>query len=264
MDLTIHVADLKRSFRTDRLASYLYELALDCKKRRDGFWTQFLALRLQHNLISLPLIVVSSITGVTSVANINATNNRPLAITVSVFGISAALLSAVQKYFSFAERAEHSRNIAKTYGRIARRIENMMTYIESASVQIRDDHFVKFVEDIEKDIDVLLQDVNDNPKHLITSKEAYEEFLAKLRETRKKHTQTSESPSTSTPFRKQVTYRAPLNESYSSNSYYYAVQDANEMAKCANESDDNQDINETHSHTSRQLSQDEHVSRSGR
>lgn len=235
--LKVRVTDLKQTYQYDRLASYLYELALDCKKRRDGFWTQFIQLRFRNNLISIPLIIVSSLTGVTSVANVNTRENFALSITVSVFGVSSAVLSAIQKYFGFAERAEHSRNIAKTYGRIARRIENMMTYIESYSVEVGDETFIKFVEEVEKDIDILLQDVNDNPRHFITNKETYDEFLTKLREMRANQLELPNHP----PLQKQTTFSIPpLQQSmyfpYSNtanHNYYREVQNVAARANSA-------------------------------
>jgi len=67
---------------------------------------------------------------------------------------------AIQKLTRYAERAEKARNIAKAYARLARRIEGTMVFVESTLVQIE---FIKFVRDIEKELDAILSDIDEVP-----------------------------------------------------------------------------------------------------
>jgi hypothetical protein len=172
MDKTvIDIEQLKKKYTCDSLPYHLWHIALDCKRRRDAFWKHHQRLKVKGNIFSIPLLLVSSITGVTSVANLGAKDNYALSITMSVFGTLSALLTAMQKYFRYSERAEHARHFAKTYGRISRRIENMMVLVESSAITMQPEAFLKFVEDIQKDTDSLLQEQSELPKELMHNKE---------------------------------------------------------------------------------------------
>lgn len=189
MDRTeINIEELKKKYQVDSLPFHLCYVAVDCKKRRDAFWRQYSKMKYRGNVVSIPLLIISSITGVTSVANISSSDSQALPIIVSIFGVSAAVLTAMQKYFRYSERAEHSKHLAKTYGRVARRIEHMIVMVESDAVKMEPEAFLKFVEDVQKDIDTLLAETDDNPKELLHDKKWYNKMFEKMKFTRDKIT----------------------------------------------------------------------------
>lgn len=177
----IDIEELKKKYNVDSLPVHLWYVALDCKKRRDAFWRQYSRIKLKSNLVSIPMILLSSVTGVTSVANLSSSFSTALPIVVSVFGVSSAVLTALQKYFRYPERAENSKHLAKTYGRIARRIENNMVLVESNAVKMAPEAFSKFLEDVQKDIDNLLAETDDVPKELVNTESWYKEMFSKMK-----------------------------------------------------------------------------------
>lgn len=200
----IDVNALKKKYNQDSIPQHLWSIALDCKKRRDAYWRHAKRLKMYNNLISIPLLILSSLTGLTSVAQLgvvsysekindgeaqttkeitsNGSNDSitlPLIVTIS--GVSSAILTAFQRYFRYAERSEHSKHMAKNYGRIGRRIENTMVILESAAIKIEPEMFKKFIEDIQKDTDSLMQETEELPSELLNKKSFYKDFLKKLK-----------------------------------------------------------------------------------
>lgn len=184
----IDLEALKNKYKEDSLPHHLWGNALDCKRRRDAFWRHSSKMRLYNNLISVPLLILSSITGLTSVAQLSSvsteisneteqTPNITMPVVVTVFGVSSAILTALQKYFRYAERSEHSKHMAKNYGRVARRIENTMVLVESSAIKMDASTFLKFVEEVQKDTDSLMQEMDDIPKELINDKNIYKRIL---------------------------------------------------------------------------------------
>jgi hypothetical protein len=184
----IDLETLKNKYKDDSLPHHLWGTALDCKRRRDAFWRHSFKMRLYNNLISVPLLILTSITGLTSVAQLSSvsteisneteqTPNITMPIVVTVFGVSSAILTALQKYFRYAERSEHSKYMAKNYGRVARRIENTMVLVESSAIKMDATTFLKFVEEVQKDTDSLMQEMDDIPKELINDKNIYKRIV---------------------------------------------------------------------------------------
>ena len=182
----LDIQELKKKLNVDSLPNHLWYVALDCKRRRDAFWRYYGQLKFRSNIISIPLLFISSITGVTSVANLGTSvpTQSALPIAVSVFGVSSAIITALQRYFRYSERAERARHLAKTYGRIARRIENMMVLIESSAITMQPEAFIKFVEDVQKDTDSLIQETDELPKELVHDKKWYDDVFANMKKRR--------------------------------------------------------------------------------
>lgn len=179
----INIEALKRKHNEDSLPFHMWCVALDCKRRRDAFWRHYKSLKLYAGLITVPMILTTSVTGLTSVAHLGTaigllgTPNKPtnelgVPIAVTVFSVTSAVLTALQKYFGYSERAEHAKHLAKTYGRIARRIENTMILVESEAITMQPEAFLKFLEDIQKDIDSLMQETDDVPAELVAQRPA--------------------------------------------------------------------------------------------
>ena len=168
---------LKNNYYHDPLPYHLWLMALDCKRRRDAFWRHHKKMKLRGNLLSVPLLVLTSITGLTSVAQLGGGSGGGSSLTIvsTVFGTSSALFAALQKYFQYPERAEHCKYMAKSYGRIAKRIENTMVFLKSEATRMSPETFQKFVEEVQKDTEALLQETDDIPGELINNNDFYKD-----------------------------------------------------------------------------------------
>lgn len=117
----------------DKIIKSLYILAHEFEVKRNIYWTHHKSLRYRNHCLSVPLLFVTSFTAATSSAqasNINS-NIRTLPIIISVFGVSSAILTALQKYLRYAERSETSKYISKMYGLIASKVEGQIELIKA-------------------------------------------------------------------------------------------------------------------------------------
>jgi len=175
MDQEIDLAKLKETYRADPLTYHIWSVAADCKVRSRAFWQHFVRMKRRHNWISVPLLVLSSGTGVSSVAQIGGGNGagaaQALSVLVTVLGVSVAILTALQRYLRYSERAEEARYMARSFARIARTIQYNMTLVESRAISFKPEAFVKFVDGIHKDMDTLLGETKDLPKELLSRRE---------------------------------------------------------------------------------------------
>ena len=124
-------------------------------------------MKTRHNWISIPLLMVSSATGVVSAAQFNSNGDKSITIATTVLGVLSAVFSSVQRYCGYSERAENSKLMAKSWARLARKIENTMVYIDSNACEINDTVFTKLVEEIQKDIESVAQQAEDLPMSLL-------------------------------------------------------------------------------------------------
>ena len=175
MDQEIDLAKLKETYRADPLTYHIWSVAADCKVRSRAFWQHFTLMKRRHNWISVPLLILSSGTGVSSVAQIGGGNGagaaQALTVLVTVLGVSVAILTALQRYLRYSERAEEARYMARSFARIARTIQYNMTLVESRAISFKAEAFVKFVDGIHKDMDTLLGETKDLPKELLSRRE---------------------------------------------------------------------------------------------
>ena len=174
MDQEIDLAKLKETYRADPLTYHIWSVAADCKVRSRAFWQHFVRMKRRHNWISVPLLILSSGTGVTSVAQIGGGNGAgaALSVLVTVLGVSVAILTALQRYLRYSERAEESKYMAKNYSKIARTIQYNMTLVESHAIVFKAEAFLKFVESFHKDMDSLLGEATDLPHELLSRRAA--------------------------------------------------------------------------------------------
>jgi uncharacterized protein Yka (UPF0111/DUF47 family) len=188
----IDINILKNNYDDDPLPFHMWSVALDCKRRRDAYWRHYKNMKKRANILSIPLLILTSITGLTSVANVSTNTDDSsatpitLPIITSIFGVSSAILSAMQRYFQFAERGERSKHMAKSYSRIARRIENTMVLLKSDATTMNSASFQKFVEEVQKDTEALMQETDDIPRELLNERNIYKDMLNSL----KTHTKT--------------------------------------------------------------------------
>jgi len=173
MDKVIDLDTLKKKYTEDALPYHIWSVALDCKQRSLAFWLHCMRMKFRHNVISIPLLIFSSVTGVSSVAQIGSSGtNYGLSVIVTIFGVTTAILTALQRYFRYSERAEESKYMAKNYAKISRMIQHNMTLVESNAIQFQPEAFLKFVEGFHKEIDTILSEATDLPHELLPRREA--------------------------------------------------------------------------------------------
>jgi K+ transporter len=168
-DIVVHVDKLKNIVppESDSLMKLLKHRKDDCKTRRAAYWKHHSLMRSRHNWISIPLLIVSSATGVVSAIQFNSRGDLPFTVATTVLGVLSAVLSSVQRYCQYSERAENSKLMAKSWSRLQRKIEHTMVYIESNACEINSSVFTKLVEEIQKDIESVAQQAEDLPLALL-------------------------------------------------------------------------------------------------
>jgi hypothetical protein len=89
-----------------------YEMAMALERR--GYW------------LGVPVIVISGIVGTSVFASVAADAiSVPVAMIVGALSVTAAILSSLQTFFKFAERAEKHKAFGARYGAIRRELESM-------------------------------------------------------------------------------------------------------------------------------------------
>lgn len=174
-------------FLQDHMRFHLMSAKLECEHNRDAFWRTYRKFKRKSNWLSVPLLVLSSATGITSVSSISQlnkfANNVEIApVLAAIFGVSTAVLSGLQKYFRYSERAENCRYVAKSYNRLAKQIHNTMSYIHSEFVNITPTGLYKFMDEINKDIISLSREIDEQPIELIKPRNDHEQIIHNFRD----------------------------------------------------------------------------------
>jgi hypothetical protein len=168
-EIAIDITELKKNYSVesktedgnlDYMMEYLENYKKMCQRRRDAYNLHSVRMRHKHNIVSIPLLVVTSATGVLAGLNMDR-------VLVTCLGASSAILTAVQRFCSYAERAENSRMIAKGYSKITRRIEDINLYIKSPASVVDITYFTKQVEDVLKEFDAVNQLAHEVPWELL-------------------------------------------------------------------------------------------------
>jgi gas vesicle protein len=146
--------------RVDYLDEYLDHYESLCTRYRDAYNIFAVKLKNRHNMVTLPLLVLTSATGVIASLQINR-------ITGIIVGASSAVLTAVQRYCSYAERSENARMTAKSYAKTIRKIGNMKLIRRSEMVMTSNDIFAKFLREVQAEVDSAQENAQDVPWELL-------------------------------------------------------------------------------------------------
>ena len=131
-------------FEHDYIVKYLTDYEERYSQFRDAYNIHSVHLKNRHNLITLPLLIITSSTGV-----IASLDSVPKAVGI-VVGASSAVLTAIQRYCAYAERSENARLTAKSYSKILNKIENMRLSMNSKVIQsVSQEMFSKFIREIQ-------------------------------------------------------------------------------------------------------------------
>jgi len=209
--IIIDIGNLKDRYSDDPIIQHLKKRIQQCEKRRIAYWDYYVKLRIMNNVLSIPLLLITSATGITTIAQVGYNTKIILPVISTIFGVSSAVLSALQRYFAYPERAEHSKYMAKNYARIQRKIEDVIVYIESSSASYDSKSFKKTIDDITKEFEKIAYETEDIPPCLM---EKFENIILSP--------QTSQIPQAS-----QIPHVTPLKTSRGSKLSSYAPKPKN-------------------------------------
>lgn len=157
----VFIPDIEEEDRTDEFIKYLKNYEEKCQRMRDAYDIHAVNLMHKHNCITIPLLIITSATSV-----IAGFNDIPRIAGVIV-GASSAVLTAIQRYCSYAELAENSRMTAKSHSKIIRKIDNLKVLMHSKYVKISSEKFTIMFKEIQADIDSTHENAKDIPWNLM-------------------------------------------------------------------------------------------------
>lgn len=161
MDVSVDVLSLKSNVTGDYIMTYLEDYKKVCQRRRDAYTIHAAKLKYRHNIVTIPLLVLTSGTSVLAALELDR-------VIVTSLGASSAVLTAVQRFCAYAERSENASMISKGYSKIIRRIESLKMYLLSDSTSVNPNFFSKCIQEIQNDIDTMVEQAIDVPFQLIT------------------------------------------------------------------------------------------------
>lgn len=152
-----------------KFVASLYKLAHEFEIKRNIYWTHHRTLRFRSHCLSIPLLFVTSFTAATSSAQASGINGntRALSIVISIFGVTSAILTALQKYMRFAERSENSKYISKMYGLIASKVKGQIEIILAEHNIPTQEDYNEFLDDINQEAQSLQLEIDIVPKDLM-------------------------------------------------------------------------------------------------
>lgn len=162
----IDICSLKNQHDKNSLQHYIWSIALHCKENSRAHWDLETLLKIKSRLISIPLLILTSATSLTSIA-LQQSYSEMASAAVIAMGVASAGLVAFQKLTRYSERAEGSKHIAKAYMRLGRRIETKMVLVESNAVFMEPASFLSFVKQVEKELNVIINDTEDMPEAIL-------------------------------------------------------------------------------------------------
>ena len=129
------------------------DLKTICQKSRDAYELHAVHLKNRHNIITFPLLILTSATAVISSIYVQ-----------KIVGVASAILTAVQCYCAYSERSENARMTAKSFGRIIRNMKSksvteILSEMDCAHENAKDIPWELLPETIQK-VDWRLQKIN--------------------------------------------------------------------------------------------------------
>ena len=170
--IIVDVEALKSRHDENSISYYIWSIVLHCKLNAGAFWALENTLKLKGRMISVPLIIISSATSLTSVA-LQQSYSPVTSAAIIGLGVASSALIAFQKMTNYSERAEGAKHIAKAYARLARRIETTMVLVEAQEVSMNHDVFLNFISSVEKDLDTIINDTDEVPDDVLKSREGF-------------------------------------------------------------------------------------------
>lgn len=145
------------------MEQYILDIAADCHKYNQAYWKEYYTYKALNDLVSIPLIVLSS--GTVLVSQIASNSGKVMAFIVTGLGITSTVLSTLQRYQRYNERAIVCRNMAKSFDRIARKIVATVNANQTDDLQKVD--LGQFIMHIQVEIDGLVNEIEDVPMGIL-------------------------------------------------------------------------------------------------
>jgi hypothetical protein len=132
------------SFTNDYVIEYLDKYKTTYSRFRDAYNVHAVHLKNRQNFIAVPLLVITSATGV-----IAGLDSLPRTAGV-VVGAASAILTAIQRYCAYAERSENARMTAKSYSKIINKIQAVKLSMNSKVLEnMSKDMFANLIREIQ-------------------------------------------------------------------------------------------------------------------
>jgi hypothetical protein len=127
------------------------------------YWKEYVILSRYESLISIPAIIISGLTGLTSLGNMTYINPTSLlSVVTTILAVITTIITSLGKYFNYSERALRAKDQAKGLSEISRRIR-LNNIIISNDTDLRRNAVLRMTDDIYKNLDILGRDVDDLP-----------------------------------------------------------------------------------------------------
>lgn len=81
----------------------------------------------QHKMFGIPVVIITAIVGTTIFATMSQTENTWLKITTGIISVAATVLSSLQTFLNYSEKAEKCKTASLEYGDLARKLEIALT-----------------------------------------------------------------------------------------------------------------------------------------
>jgi hypothetical protein len=145
----------------------------DSVLRRNTYWRLFYAYQWYNNLLSIPLLLASSMTGLGSVsqASLGAQTSPLVLWATAALGTASTFLAALQRTLRYGERAEHCRNLAKAYGDLAKRIEITLDVSEDGVEPV---DLAAFVREVVQEFRQLVHETQDMPPDMLVRERSHQ------------------------------------------------------------------------------------------
>ena len=145
---------------SDKLKGHLGYFKVICQKSRDAYDIHAVHLKNRHNMITFPLLVITSATGVIASVDIQKTVGI-------IVGAASAVLTAIQRYCAYSERSENARMTAKSFSKLIRKIENLELAMDSRLVEMSEEMKAKNLAEIQSEMDSAHENAKDIPWELL-------------------------------------------------------------------------------------------------
>lgn len=156
--------ELLQSQTENNITDQMWLWVLDCKLRRNAYWKQYYRYQKYNNVLSTPLTLIASATGITSIAQLGY-EGTSISIAVAVLGVMSTALTAYQRYFNWGQKALHCRDIAKRYTVLARRGEMQINLYMTKRITM--DLLQEFMEEFRKELDSVQTETEELPDEIL-------------------------------------------------------------------------------------------------
>lgn len=111
---------------TKKSQELLQEWKIRLNKAQIGHYISSERYARWHNWLGIPLVILTTIVGTSSVVEIWLGNQQNLSLMLAVFSFLSALLASLQTFIRPGEKAENHRSKAARYGTLRRDIERFL------------------------------------------------------------------------------------------------------------------------------------------